>query len=380
MIKIWFLGSFKVKINGIFIPIERWKSKKALALFKYLSCQPNKKVPKDSIIELLWSECDPEMYTHNLHTTIYNLRRSLSAKQNERSIIRYCNGLYWFNAAQDCYIDIFEFKDLAKQAFELEVLDPTAALELYNQALKLYRGDFLEEDMYEDWTINIRDTLRGQYTEMIIQAAQLWMQCHQNYREAIRICREALSYDDTVERLHQIIIRCYLAEGRNADAMLQYKACEKSLMKEMGLPPSEETYSLVHKVGSNDGKLKHIDFMASDVLVITRTTLEREIGAGKTGVLLVLSFTDKNYCEVNKTLELLQVSLRQGDLISRWTETSIAVLLASTDYTGALRVSKRLKQTLLKWIPGCNIEFEILDSGKSKQWLMKTAIDGNITQ
>jgi hypothetical protein len=162
--------------------------------------------------------------------------------------------------------------------------------------------------------------------------------------------------------------------------MLQYKACEKSLMKEMGLPPSEETYSFVHKVGSNDGKLKHIDFMASDVPVISRTTLEREIGAGKTGVLLVLSFTDKNYCEVNKTLELIQVSLRQGDLISRWTETSIAVLLASTDYTGALRVSKRLKQTLLKWIPGCKIEFEILDSGKSKQWLMKTAIDGSITQ
>ena len=380
MIKIWFLGSFKVEINGTIIPIEQWKSKKAFVLFKYLSCQPNKKVPKDSIIELLWSECDPEMYTHNLHTTIYNLRRSLSAKENERSVICYSNGLYWFNAAHNCYIDIFKFNNLAKQAVELETLDPAAALKVYKQAINIYRGDFLEEDMYEDWTTSIRDTLRGQYIEMTTRAAQLWVQCHQNYREAIRICREALSYDDTVERLHQTVIRCYLAKGRNADAMVQYKACEKALMGGLGLSPSEETCRLVETIKNNDGKLKHINFSAGYVRMIDCNTLKQEIRARKTFVLLVLSFANKNYSEFCRTLELLQVSLRQGDLICRWTETSIAVLLATANYMGASEVSKRLEQLLLKWIPGCKLKFEIFDAGQSKQWLMKTAIDGSITQ
>ncbi|NMB39418.1 MAG: hypothetical protein GX994_07615, partial [Firmicutes bacterium] len=81
-----------------------------------------------------------------------------------------------------------------------------------------------------------------------------------------------------------------------------------------------------------------------------------------------------------RTLELLQVSLRQGDLICRWTETSVAVLLVTANYMGASEVSKRLEQLILKWIPGCKLKFEIFDAGQSKQWLMKTAIDGSITQ
>lgn len=47
---------------------------------------------------------------------------------------------------------------------------------------------------------------------------------------------------------------------------------------------------------------------------------------------------------------------------------------------GASEVSKRLEQLILKWIPGCKLKFEIFDAGQSKQWLMKTAIDGSITQ
>src|SRR5690554_3686383 len=240
MLKVCFLGSFVVEANGSVIAADNWKSKKALILFKYLSSRPEKKVPKDSLIELLWEDGDPVCSTHNLHTTIYNLRRSIFPSAELRSsdpIIQYRNGLYWFAPVGGYSIDIQEFNRLRKRIGELKEVDPPVALDLAKKALNLYQGDFLEEDLYEDWTINTRDNLREKYFELALQTAQLCVKCHTDYKLAVQICREAITYDITREQLHQAIIRYLLAEGLYVDAVLQYNSCEKALADELGLTP-----------------------------------------------------------------------------------------------------------------------------------------------
>ena len=87
MIKVWFLGPFQVEVDGRIIPVVDWRSKKALTLFKFLCSRPGKKVPRDSMIELLWADSDPESSIHNLHTTVYNLRRSLFPRRTARTTL-----------------------------------------------------------------------------------------------------------------------------------------------------------------------------------------------------------------------------------------------------------------------------------------------------
>lgn len=58
VITVLMLGSFVLEVDGTLISAKSWKSQKALALFKFLAHMPGKKVPRDRIIEILWSDSE----------------------------------------------------------------------------------------------------------------------------------------------------------------------------------------------------------------------------------------------------------------------------------------------------------------------------------
>ncbi len=327
------------------ISIEKWKSKKALTLFKYLSSHPGKRIPKDSIIELLWSDSCPERSTHNLHTTIYNLRRSLfptAKKGTDQSVICYNNGLYWFNAPDGYHTDLEEFESLAHKSIQLKQSDPKVALDLSLQALRLYRGDFLEEDMYEDWAESIRNNFRERFVDLIIRTAELLVLCEKDYKQAIQICRNALAYDPTREQFHRAIIKYLLMEGRNVDAMQQYKECERILDEEVGLEPSEETNHLISMI-RNDTKILPLK---------------------NPGQFVLLSFQKSKQIYLDKVLTFLEGLLRQGDLLYKWEEHSVAIYLMSATGVEANSVAKRLQHQIQDKFYGCKLDYRVFDANQ----------------
>lgn len=352
MIKVWFLGSFQVEVNGSSIPVADWRSKKALTLFKYLCSRPGKRIPRDSLIELLWSDSDPESSIHNLHTTVYNLRRSLYPKErnSSHSVISYRNGLYWLDPPDGFYTDVLDFQDLIKAGAELEKEDPERALDEWLRALELYRGDFLEEDLYEDWTVALRTNLREQYIETALRTAELLVERRSDFARAVQVCRSALTYDPTREKLHQAIIKYLLKQGRNVDAVMQYKECEKILEDEVGLEPSEETSMLIQQLkaavcGEPD--------KGSTARIAERLNVQRALRKG--GELLILSFSNPKYVEDSKVLRYLAESLRQGDLICRWDADKLGVFLNTNNRFGAAVVARRLEQGLRSQYADCQV-------------------------
>ena len=370
MIKVWFLGSFQVEVDGNCIPVVDWRSKKALTLFKYLSSRPGKKIPRDSLIELLWSDSDPESSIHNLHTTVYNLRRSLfpkGKKGNNHSVISYRNGLYWFDPPDGFYTDVFDFQSMTKTGYELERVDPDEALSVYLQALAIYGGDFLEEDLYEDWTIALRTNLREQYIEVALRTAELLVERRRDFSQAIQLCRNALNYDSTREKLHQAIIRYLLDQGRNVDAILQFKECVKILEDEVGLEPSEETCMLIQRLknAANSGAET-----GNTARITDRFSVQRALKKG--GELLLLFVTAPRHLEENKVLNYLANSLRQGDLICKWDQNHIGIYLNATDQVGVKVVSKRLEQGLRSEFADCKLVVRCVDSSQKNYTLMPT--------
>ncbi|MDI9420391.1 MAG: hypothetical protein GX228_04525 [Firmicutes bacterium] len=370
VIKVWFLGSFQVEVDGNCIPVVDWRSKKALTLFKYLSSHPGKKIPRDRLIELLWSNSDPESSIHNLHTTVYNLRRSLfpkGKKGNNHSVISYCNGLYWFDPPDGFYTDVFDFQSMTKTGYELDCVDPDEALSVYLQTLAIYRGDFLEEDLYEDWTIALRTNLREQYIEVALRTAELLVERRRDFNQAIQVCRNALNYDSTREKLHQAIIKYLLEQGRNVDAILQFKECVKILEDEVGLEPSEETCMLIQRLknAANSGAET-----GNTARITDRFSVQRALKKG--GELLLLFVTAPRHLEENKVLNYLANSLRQGDLICKWDQNHIGIYLNATDSVGVKVVSKRLEQGLHSEFADCKLVVRCVDSSQKNYTLMPT--------
>lgn len=263
---------------------QRWKSKKALTLFKILAERCGSRHPKDVLIEALWAGDDNfERTSHNLHTVVYYLRRELEPglKRYEPSkLVRHSAGLYWLESGPGVRVDVVEFRRLLRAAETLQTKDPSAALARYKEALALYTDDFLPEDLYEDWAAAVREALREQYFTSVAAVAELAYKLEADRSYATSLCRRALRRDGLREELHRGLIKLLAQQGLYGEAAEQYRQCERILDDEFGVRPGPETRSVYELL------LAGLDVEArSDVGTVTTPDPERDAGAGSgTGV------------------------------------------------------------------------------------------------
>jgi len=68
------LGSIEVqRPDGTIVEGRLWQRVKTRALLSYLALHYNQPIPRDVLVDLLWSHMDYEAALRNLNTTIYNL-------------------------------------------------------------------------------------------------------------------------------------------------------------------------------------------------------------------------------------------------------------------------------------------------------------------
>ncbi|MCX8103813.1 MAG: winged helix-turn-helix domain-containing protein, partial [Candidatus Bipolaricaulota bacterium] len=162
MIKISLLGRFSVERDGQSLAPETWKNAKTQALLKILAGERGRVFSADELIEYLWpgEELDLRSAASNLRSRVAELRKILepSLGRGERS--RYIwteRGGYVFRAESDCWIDTEEFsrcEERGRRAHRAGDFDEARAS--FEQAIALYRGEYLAEDRYEEWAVQTR--------------------------------------------------------------------------------------------------------------------------------------------------------------------------------------------------------------------------------
>ncbi len=113
----------------------------------------------------------------------------------------------------------------------------------YEKAVEIYRGDYLVEDLYEDWTMVERERLSNAYMDMLGRLAIYYLEAGQP-QESIRSCYRVLEKDHCHEDSYRLLMRCYVRLGLRGRALRQYRLCEKILRQEYATVPSPETQSL----------------------------------------------------------------------------------------------------------------------------------------
>lgn len=256
-LRAYLLGSFQLYVNDKEVPKQRWRSKKALTLFQYLLTRRGTKVPKGVLLELLWPEDDPEAASSRLHPTLYMLRRTLEPDlqaYEQSAYIHNTPGNYWMEEGPSCWVDIEAFKTLCRKSEQLESTDPEHALRLCEEAIALYRDDFLPEETLQDWTRSLRRYYRECFIDVTLRAAQLMMQLHGNVSSAVRFCHEALTHDPYREEVSQALMAHLIKAGRYAEAAKHYRHCADLLRDEFGLSPSPETTALFEQMRRRIGQ------------------------------------------------------------------------------------------------------------------------------
>jgi ATP/maltotriose-dependent transcriptional regulator MalT/DNA-binding SARP family transcriptional activator len=250
-LRLFALGSFQVMRGKEPIAEQDWGRKAARRLLRILIAKRNQTVPREVLIDLLWPEANTASGMKRLKALVHHLRRTLEpdlVSEDPSSYIALEGDGYAFRPQATVWLDADEFVTRVRQADRLTHQGLTdEALAEYAAADALYRGDFLEEDLYEDWCALERESLRETHLRALDALAAGYLTQSQ-YDRAADCYRRALAADPLRESAHRGLMIALARSGRRAEALRQYQTCRKASLEEIGVEPMQETQALYQRL------------------------------------------------------------------------------------------------------------------------------------
>lgn len=231
------LGRPQLMLNGQSLDIT---SHKAQALLYYL-VMSRQSHSRQSLAGLLWTDLDEAAARRNLRVELLKVRADLDAfLLADRDTIA-------FDRAADHSLDVSQFEA------NLKGHEPT--FEQLQDAVRLYRGDFLEDfhvrdaPFFEEWVTNERERLWQMARQALLRLINHHIQ-RRNYTAGIQCANLLLKPEPWSEEAHQQLMRLLALSGQRSAALAQYELCSQALYDEFGVPPSDETNALYDQIES----------------------------------------------------------------------------------------------------------------------------------
>ncbi len=254
-LKIQLFGEFRVWRGEELIGGNEWGRQKTRSLLKLLLTRPGHVFSRDVILEALWPDAPPKGADHSLRTTVGLLRKALEPDlkrgPDSKFIIQRRPG-YLFDHNSDCEIDASEFEERRKEAESLQKAERLdAAIDEYREALRLVGGEFLAEDLYEEWAMEAREEWRDRHLAALSNLSEC-LALRGNYTGAIEAITRALSLDGHGEELHRRLMLYHYCAGEQALALRAYRRYAKTLKEELGAAPSPDLARLKDQIEARD--------------------------------------------------------------------------------------------------------------------------------
>jgi DNA-binding SARP family transcriptional activator len=246
IISVHCLGQFQAYFKEQLV--ENWPNGRGRAIFKFLIARRDHTARKEVLMEQFWPDAEPDAARNNLNVSIYSVRQAFARIDRSYSVILFQDDFYSINPQLSIWVDYERFLDHVRTAGALQRRSEMAlAAYEYRRAEALYRGDFLEEDRYEDWVEPVRTTLRDDYLTVLDRLAQYSFD-QGDYGGATGLSGRVLEVDPCDERAHQRLMHCWSQQGLPHLALRQYHVCRETLARELHLPPSEVTRNLFETI------------------------------------------------------------------------------------------------------------------------------------
>jgi predicted ATPase/DNA-binding SARP family transcriptional activator len=219
-------------------PVECLSTRKVEALLVYLACQ-RQEVSREVLATLFWENQSQEKALASLRVALTNLRKHLE------SYLTVSRGALGIHPDANVWLDV--------QAF-----DQHMRLGEYEQAIDLYRGDFLQgfylrdSAQFEDWARQERERCRKLFESGLHKLVEDYL--HKRlYPKAIGYARQLLQSNPLDETAHRNLMLLLVSDGQRNAALAQYEQCCKLLVTELGLEPEAVTTALYQQI--RDGAL-----------------------------------------------------------------------------------------------------------------------------
>jgi|GEM_PF-1675166 len=225
------LGPLQVYSNNSIIEESDWRTPKVKMLFLYLLTNRHKKVNRDTIIEQFWPFIRPQAAGNNLSSAIYSLRQVVGTEK-----VLNMKGLCWLDN-QKYRCDADEFEETIQTATK-HLLDgqKEESIRLFKKAVSLYRGDYLEEYIYEEWIENERERLRSIFTKAVNNLADL-LANEGRFSEAAETLEKMPRSEVLDDHFLYKLVEYYILSNSRSKAIRRYQHYRSIIVSELGIEP-----------------------------------------------------------------------------------------------------------------------------------------------
>lgn len=294
-LRLHLLGPFEATFNDA--PLTSLRSAKGRGLLAYLASRPGHPHSREALATLFWGEVEEEAARLSLRVALSDLRKVLipvRAVSNAPPLLVTSRQTIELRLPPNAgWVDAVEFDALwdacTAHGHTTLVRCPTCIQRL-NQAVALYRGDFLADVIladspgFDEWR-----RLQQEHYHKKTTAALTWMTDHHltlgNYDQAQDYARRQLELEPWREEAHRQLMQALAASGQRSAALAQYEVCRRTLENELQAAPTAETSALHEQIRSGTlsdampvGLTPSVDLPAALTPFVGRTTELERIG------------------------------------------------------------------------------------------------------
>ena len=241
-----FFGSFHIPIENWVI--DYWPGKKGKAILAYLAYNHKRRIYRDVLMDIFWPDSSPDSARNCLNVCVHGIRQLFQEFVPDQQFVLFKNDCYFFNPDLEITMDVEEFllRWRLGQSTEREK-GIEAALGEYELAAALYKGDFMQDDIYEEWTTLDRENLKEIYL-VVLDRLSKYYSLDGKPMTAVNLCKTILAKDNCREDIHRRLMKCYCRLGYRDRALRQFYKCSEALEKELEVEPTKATLELFAKI------------------------------------------------------------------------------------------------------------------------------------
>lgn len=380
------LGSLSLELNGQQISDRNNRSHKMWALLAYLIYHHDKKVSQAEIFSTVWNDEEKTDNPANVLKVMLHRTRSLlndlDSNLGKQWIISE-KGVYHLNPDITFSLDIIDFeKEIQLGRGETNT---EKKLQHYQNAIALYKGDFLEKFVGDSWIVPISSYYHELYIEVLEEMLQLYEKAEQ-YNQMISLCQHVCCAEKYEERLYLYYMNALLCMEQYLSAAELYRNLREKLYTEFGVQPCDELQALFRKARqglhtdlidiSDIPRLMHIDHDEQTSALYCEFDIFKQIyhfsarGIERNGTvihLILINLTGINgeplakrslTVGVKNLQKLFCDKLRRGDIVSMCSPSQFLILLPNANFENTQKVMQRLIDGFYQQYPHTPIKLQ----------------------
>lgn len=226
-------------------PASDLNARRARELFSYLALHRCRPQQREALAGLLWEDAPPEQARKYLRQALWQIQTVLRPLEENQSGPVLDVDAEWIqlNGCDGLTVDVACFQEATRNCHGIagHHIDAARRQQL-EQAVDLYRGDLLE-GWYQDWCLLERERLQNDFLDALEKLV-----CHcevqRDSERGLAHARRMLAIDPAREQVHRHVMQLHLLAGNRTEALRAFQRCEKVLLDEFGVQPSQQTCAL----------------------------------------------------------------------------------------------------------------------------------------